>query len=274
MSDQRVTTGFRVLAGVIAAIALVASGSLVSGQSTSAIRVAAAADLKFVMPELVSLFEKKMGTHVEVSYGSSGNFFAQLQNGAPFDAFFSADSEYPRKLSASGLVEHGDVHEYAVGRLVLWTPAKSAIDVTHAGWQALTDPAVHKIAIASPEHAPYGRAAVAALQKSGLYEQVSAKLVYGEDISQAAQFAESGNAQVGIIAMSLAVSPRMRSGKYWEIPEDSYSAIKQSSAVLRQSSNKEAARSFVAFVTGPDGRAILERFGFSVPADAGFGPKS
>jgi len=229
------------------------------------IRIAAAADLKFAMGELTVKFEKQSGTKVNVTYGSSGNFFSQIQNGAPFDLFFSADIEYPKKLEAAGLAEPGTLYEYAVGRMVIWTPADAKVDVSKHGWKTLLDASVEKIAIANPEHAPYGRAAVAALQKAGIYESVKAKLVYGENISQAAQFVQSGNAQAGIVAMSLAVSPAMHDGKRWEIPAEMHPAIEQGAIVLRGAKNKELARAFLEFVKGAAGRTILSKYGFAFP---------
>src|SRR5262249_42388895 len=155
---------------------------------------------KFAMDDLSAQYHKQAGANLEVTYGSSGNFFSQIQNGAPFDLFFSADIEYPRKLEAAGLGEPGTLYHYAVGRLVIWAPANSKLDTAGQGWKALLDPSVQKIAIANPEHAPYGRAAVAALRRAGIYQQVAGKLVFGENISQAAQFVQSGNAQAGIVA--------------------------------------------------------------------------
>jgi molybdate transport system substrate-binding protein len=229
------------------------------------IRIAAAADLKFAMGELTEKFEKQSETKVHVTYGSSGNFFSQLQNGAPFDLFFSADVEYPKKLEAAGLAEPGTLYEYAVGRIVIWTPADGKVDVAKEGWKTLLDASVEKIAIANPEHAPYGRAAVAALQNAGIYASVKDKLVYGENISQAAQFVQSGNAQAGIVAMSLAVSPAMHDGKRWEIPAESHPAIEQGAIVLKEAKNKDAARAFLEFVKSAAGRAILTKYGFAFP---------
>src|SRR5207245_10865769 len=157
---------------------LLLNGSRVYAQGRE-VRVAAAADLKFPMGELATQFEKQSGTKVNVTYGSSGNFFSQLQNGAPFDLFFSADIEDPKKLEAAGLAEPGTLYVYGVGRIVIWTPADAKVDVSKYGWKTLLDASVEKIAIANPEHAPYGRAAVAALQNAGIYESVKAKLVYG-----------------------------------------------------------------------------------------------
>jgi molybdate transport system substrate-binding protein len=231
------------------------------------IAVAAAADLKFAMSEIAGQYEKQSGTKVNVSYGSSGNFFSQLQNGAPFDLFFSADIDYARKLETAGLAEPGTLYRYAIGRIVIWAPADSKVDVTTLGWKALLSESVQKISIANPEHAPYGRAAVAAMQKAGIYDQVKAKLVYGENISQAAQFVQSGNAQVGIVALSLAVSPAMQDGRRWEIPADMHAPIEQAAIVLKDARNKHAARSFLDFVKTEAARAILAKYGFSFPSE-------
>jgi len=227
------------------------------------LKVAAAADLQFAMQYLAKEFEKNSNVKIDVIYGSSGNFFSQIQNGAPFDIFFSADMDYAKKLDVAGLVESGTLVRYAVGRLVLWTPPSSAVDVAKDGWKTLLDARVEKIAVANPEHAPYGRAAVAALHSAGIYDQVKSKLVYGENISQAAQFAQSGNAQAGLVALSLAVSPGMKDGKWWEVPADAYPPIAQGAVVLKSSSNKAAARAFLEFVTGAQGRETLKKYGFS-----------
>jgi molybdate transport system substrate-binding protein len=229
------------------------------------VRVAAAADLKFAMGEIVDQYERQSGADIVVTYGSSGNFFSQIQNGAPFDLFFSADAEYPRKLEAAGLAEPGTHHEYALGRIVIWVPAASKLDVASLQWKALLDSSVQKIAIANPAHAPYGRAAVAALQKARIYEQVHAKLVYGENISQAAQFVQSGNAQAGILALSLVLAPAMRDGKRWEIPPNAHPPLAQAAIVLTNATDKEAARAFLEFVKSKSGQEILEKYGFTLP---------
>ena len=230
------------------------------------IRVAAAADLKFALDELDAQFEKQTGRRLNVSYGSSGNFFAQIQNGAPFDVLLSADIEYPRKLEAAGLAEPGTLYEYAVGRIVIWMPADARADVAKLGWKALLEPGLERIAIANPEHAPYGRAAVAALRNAGVYEQVRRRLVYGENIAQAAQFVASGSAQAGILALSLAVSPPMRAGKRWEIPADMHPPIEQGAIILKSAKDKEGARAFLAFLKSDAARKILESYGFVLPA--------
>src|SRR5690349_11438298 len=158
--------------------------------------IAAAADLQPVMTEIAARFERQSGTSVKLSFGSSGNFFAQIQNGAPFDLFFSADEEYPARLQTAGLIERGSLYSYATGKIALWAPAN--VDL-RKGLPVLTEAAVTKIAIANPEHAPYGRAAEAALRKSNLWNSISSKLVFGENVAQTAQFVQSGNADVGIV---------------------------------------------------------------------------
>ena len=164
------------------------------------ITVAAAADLQFAFQDVATRFEKETGKHLKLIFGSSGNFFAQIQNGAPFDVFFSADIDYPKRLETVGLAEPGTLDRYATGKIVLWLPNDSKLDLSR-GLQVLLDPGIRKIAIANPEHAPYGRAAVAALRHENLYDKVSAKFVLGENISQTASFVMSGSADIGIVAL-------------------------------------------------------------------------
>jgi molybdate transport system substrate-binding protein len=248
-------------------LGLLLLSAITVGKATAAqkTRVAAAADLKFALDELRTIYQKQTGSDIEVTYGSSGNFFAQIQSGAPFDVFLSADVEYPRKLEAAGLAEPRTLERYAVGRIVIWMPQDSRVDLPALGWKALLAPGIQKIAIANPEHAPYGRAAVAALRDAGIYEEARPKLVYGENIAQAAQFVASGNAQAGILALSLAISPPMRPGKRWEIPANSYPPIEQAAIILKSARNKEGARAFLAFLKSAEAAKILESYGFSSP---------
>jgi molybdate transport system substrate-binding protein len=229
------------------------------------LNIAAASDLSFAMKELAASYEKQTGTVVKVTLGSSGNFFTQIQNGAPFDLFFSADIDYPRKLEAAGLGEPGTLYQYATGKIVVWVPAGSKLDVSK-GLAVLTDPSVRKIAIANPKHAPYGRAAVAAMTKQGIYDKMTDKLVFGENISQTAQFVESGNADVGIIALSLALAPAMAGkGKYYEVPQDLYPPLDQAAIVIKASQKKEQAKQFLAYLKTPESIALLQRYGFTLP---------
>jgi molybdate transport system substrate-binding protein len=235
--------------------------------------IAAAADLQYALTDLSAQYEKQTGAKLSISYGSSGNFFAQIQNGAPFDLFLSADISYPKKLIAAGLGVSDSLQIYGAGRLALWLPPDSPLDPSAAGLKTLLDPRIQKIAIANPEHAPYGRAAVAALQNAGLYDQLKPKLVFGENISQAAEFVQSGSAQAGLIALSLTLSPAMKNGKRWDIPPDRYPSMQQAVVLLKSSPNKQTALSFLAFLKSPQARAIFERYGFQVPQDSSSGPK-
>lgn len=227
--------------------------------------VAAASDLNFAIKEVIGEFEKQTGHRVKVSLGSSGNFYAQLQQGAPFDLYFSADIGYPKKLEEGGLTVPGSLYRYAVGRVVLWAPKSSPLDV-NKGLTVLREPTIRKIAIANPKHAPYGRAAVAAMEHAQVYADVKDRLVLGENISQAAQFIESGACDVGIIALSLALAPAMKSaGSYWEIPAEAHPPLEQGAVVMKQSKNQELARSFLSFLQGPQGQEIMTRYGFTLP---------
>lgn len=172
------------------------------------VRVAAASDLQFALREIETKFEVgHPGVSVEVIYGSSGNLYAQLSNKAPFDLFLSADISYPRLVEA-GLAAQDTEFSYAVGHIVLWVLQSSQLDLDKLGMRALADPTVKKIAIANPRHAPYGRAAEAAMKSLELYDDVKDRLVLGENIAQAAQYVESGAADVGILALSLCSPPR------------------------------------------------------------------
>lgn len=229
------------------------------------ITVAAAADLQFAFQDVAARFQKDSGHTVKLIFGSSGNFFTQIQNGAPFDLFFSADIEYPKELEAAGLAEVGTIYPYAAGKIVLWVANESKLDLAR-GLQGLLDPSIKKIAIANPAHAPYGRAAVAAMQNEKLYDKLAAKFVLGENISQAASFAVSGAADAGIVALSLASAPTMKEkGRYVEIPGDEYPPIEQAAVVLKASRKKDAARQFITFLKNPQMQKLLRSYGFAVP---------
>ena len=228
------------------------------------LRIAAASDLQFVFPEIAAQYEKQSATKLAVTYGSSGNFLAQIQNGAPFDLFFSADVSYPHQLIAGHLADPDSLEVYAVGRLVLWVPPDSQLDPSR-GLQLLLDPRVQKIAIADPARAPYGRAAIAALRSAGLYDLLKSKLVFGENISQAAQFVQFGGAQAGLLALSLAVSPTLKSGKRWEIGANQYPPVEQAAVLIDASRNKVAAQAFLDYLKSPAARATFEQYGFVLP---------
>jgi molybdate transport system substrate-binding protein len=234
--------------------------------TTRTLTVAAAADLKFALDEAIGQFKSENpGIEVQPIYGSSGNFYTQITNNAPFDVFMSADMEYPRRLQQDGLAIDGSEFKYAAGRLVVWTRSGSPLDVARLGMQALLDPSIKKISIANPEHAPYGRAAVSAMQKAGIYDRVKDKLVLGENVTQALEFIDTGTAEAGIVAMSLAAAPAVKSrGKYFEIPGDSYPQMDQGGVILRRVRDRDAAERFRSFVLSPPCRAIFKQFGFSL----------
>lgn len=250
---------------MLAAVTLAVATLAAQEPAPRQLAVAAASDLQTVLPELVRGFEQVSGARVKTSFGSSGNFFAQIQNGAPFDVFLSADIDYPQRLTASGHAETGSLYEYATGRIVLWTRRDTGIDVQR-GLAVLQDARVKRIAIANPAYAPYGRAAVAALRASKLYDAVQPKLVLGDNIAQTAQFAESGNADIGIVGLAAALSPAMSaSGTYFRLPPDSYPPIQQAAVVVSGTKNKELARQFVDYLKRPDVGALLTKFGFDAP---------
>ena len=230
------------------------------------ITIAAASDLNFAFREIVTEYEKASGNHVRLTLGSSGNFYAQIQNGAPFDLYFSADIAYPRKLEEAGLTVPGSLYQYAVGRIVLWAGKGAHLDLSK-GLEILGEPRIKKVAIANPKHAPYGRAAVAAMEHAQVYDRVKDKLVLGENISQAAQFVESGAADVGIIALSLVLAPPMQAaGHYWEIPADAHPPIEQGAVMLMGGKNQESAKAFLLFIQGAEGQTMMKRYGFVVPS--------
>jgi len=246
---------------LIAFLAMVCISRCVAQEIT----IAAAADLQFAMQDIADRFQKETGKTVKLIYGSSGNFFQQLQNGAPFDLFFSANLDYAKKLEAAKLTEPDSFYQYAKGKIVIWVPKDSKLDVS-SGLQVLLNPSIKKIAIANPQHAPYGQAAVAAMQTEHIYDKIQGKLVLGENISQTASFVVSGSADIGIVALSLAMSPNMKDrGRYAEIPSDEYPPIEQACVILGASKNKEAAKQFLSFIERPAIGDVLRGYGFDVP---------
>lgn len=234
-------------------------------QVRGSVAVAAASDLQTALPALASAFERKTGIKPSVTYGSSGNFVAQIQNGAPFDVFFSADADYPRRLAASGHVDPATVYDYATGRLVLWTRADGPLNIS-GGLQILRDSRIKRIAIANPAVAPYGRAAVAALKSAQLYDVLEKKLVFAENVSQAAQLAESGNADVAMIGHGLALDQRLKAvGRFVDVPARTHPPIVQAVAIVATSKNRANARALLDYVKGAEARKILTSFGFEVP---------
>jgi molybdate transport system substrate-binding protein len=234
------------------------------------LRVAAASDLKFALEELATRFEAANPTiDVTANYGSSGNLYALLTQKAPFSLFLSANTEYAEKLVAEKHAIPESLFSYAVGKLILWVPENSKLDIEGQGLQVLLQPEVKKIAIATPEHAPYGRAAEAALKSQGLLEQVKNKLVIGDNVAQAAQFAVTGAADVALVARSLVEGPAMKGkGRYIVVPPEAYPPLVQSGVVMTHvnSFDMEAAAKFRHFLLSPEGQELLKKYGFDIPS--------
>jgi len=237
-------------------------------QAGENILIAAASNLRFAMHGICQGFqEENLSIQTKVSYGSSGNFFAQIKQGAPFDIFFSADSTYPELLEEEGLTAEGTQKVYAVGKIVLWFSKESKVN-PDKGMLIITSSDVKKLAIANPRHAPYGRATEESLRYYGLWEKVKGKLIYGENVSQTAQFVHTGAADAGIVALSLALSPKMlHEGKYRVIPHESHDDIEQVYVVLKKGKGKESIKKFLDFFHGEKGSQILSRYGFVIPGN-------
>ncbi len=239
--------------------------------SGTVLTIAAASDLRFAMEELIDDFQsrrpsEKDRAEIRVTYGSSGNFFAQIAHRAPFDLYLSADVMYPQKLIEQEAALPESLFEYAIGRIVIWVPEGSPIDVEQERWDALKSPHTRRVAIANPDHAPYGQAAVAAMKNANIFDEVKDKFVVGENIAQTAQFIDSRGAEIGIIALALAVAPAMEGrGQYWEIPVDYFPTMVQGGVITKSARDVELAEEFRAYLLSDPGQSILEDYGFFLP---------
>ena len=231
------------------------------------ITVAAAADLKFAMDEIAVAFKKaNPADEVDVIYGSSGKFHTQIRQGAPYDLFFSADIEYPRELAKAGLTA-SPVVPYAVGRIVLWSPAFDGSKLT---LESLADAKFKRIAMANPKHAPYGKRAEEALRASGVWGKVESRLVFGENIAHTAQFVQTGNAEVGILALSLVLSPELADkGSYYLIPEKLHQPLEQGFVITKRAEGNALAKRFADYMNSPSARNLMTRYGFALPSENG-----
>lgn len=240
-------------------ITLIFTHSNIHAQKVS---VAAASDLKFALDSVISLYQKQHPTEkIQVTYGSSGKFFEQIQYNAPFDLYFSADVSYPKKLKEQGFVI-SEVKIYGIGRIVIWS---KRINPNIEKMNSLLNPKLNKIAIANPEHAPYGEKAKESMMHYKIYDKVKNKFVYGENISQTAQFVQLGVADIGIVALSLALSPAMKKsgGKYYVIPEKSHKPLEQAYVILKHAKNNPNAVKFYNYMASTEAIAILTHFGFT-----------
>lgn len=249
------------------------AGLLATGQGprpaanpVATVRVAAAANLKFALDEVVErLARRQPSIRIETTYGSSGSMHAQLRQRAPYDVYLSADVEYPRDLVSRGIGSDGDLFTYAIGRIVLWVPNRSTLSIERDGLGALVGAA--RVALANPRHAPYGKVAEAALRNAGVWTSVSRKLALGENVAQAAQFVQSGAADAGIIAKSLAFAPVMRAaGRFWEIPENTHPRLAQGGLVLPWAVSREGTVGLQDYLLSDEGRQLLASHGFGLPA--------
>ncbi len=237
------------------------------GNQNSRVSVAAASDLTYALPAITEQFQKiHPELQVVTTFGSSGSLFSQITQGAPFDLFLSADASYPARLVEQGVAVEDSTFPYGVGHLVIWVPEDSSLDFKTDGLQLLSSPSIRKIAIANPKHAPYGRAAESALRRSKVYEQIETKLVLGENVAQALQFVSSGSADVGIIALSLALAQKKQGkGRYWQVDEALHEPLIQKGILLKQNSNQQGTESFRDFLLSPQGQGILLQFGIAPP---------
>lgn len=238
-----------------------------TGAAVRNVRIAAAADLKFALDEVASrLVRQHPPVRIQPTYGSSGSMHAQLQQRAPFDLYLSADVSYPRDLVTRGIGTDRDVFVYALGKIVVWVPTQSELPIETRGLAALVN--VSRLAIANPRHAPYGRAAEQALRHAGLWPRVEGAVVLGENVAQAAQFVQSGAADAGIIAKSIALAPVMRSaGRYWDIPESTYTPLRQGGLILPWAVSRPAAVRVRDYLTSDEGRRLLASYGFGLPVN-------
>jgi molybdate transport system substrate-binding protein len=248
------------------AFALLIAFAATPARAAQALSVAAASNLVYALDELNAAFRREApDVALTATTGASGSLVAQIGHGAPFDVFLSADLEYPQALINAGDAVPASLTTFAVGRLVLWT-TRSQADVSSLA-AAVADPAIRRLAIAQTSTAPYGRAAREALEKEGLWASVQPRLVTGENITQTAQFVETGNADAGLVALSLVLSPRLKDrGRWTEVPARLHAPLDQGVVITKRGAANPAATRYLAFLRGPEARKILERFGYGVPA--------
>jgi molybdate transport system substrate-binding protein len=259
--------GPTLLAGCLLAALAVAACSPVAAQPLATpvpagLTVAAAADLQFAFTDLGKLFEQETGSKVTFLFGSSGTLAQQIENGAPVDLFASADEQYVRRLASEGMVIPETEQPYAVGRIALVASKSSGLRITTL--QDLLQSGVMHIAIANPDHAPYGAAAKQAMEAAGLWQRLQPKVVYGENVRQALQFVQTGNAEAGIVALSIAEVPEV---SYTILDQSLYQPLRQLLVVVKGARQEGLARKFAALVNGPKGRPVMTRYHFLLPGE-------
>lgn len=225
-------------------------------------KIAAAADLALAFEEVGAAYAKVSGVKPVFTFGSTGLLAKQLEHGAPFDGFAAANISFVDQVVAAGACDGGTKSLYARGRIVVWTKAGADLP---ARLEDVKDPKFSKIAIANPEHAPYGKAAKEALERAGVWPAVSSRIVFGENVQQTLSFAQTGNAEVAIVALSLAIVAK--DGSYLSIDPSLHAPLDQALVACNRGTAKEAGKSFGDFVSSPEGRAIMKRYGFLLPGE-------
>lgn len=248
------------------ALALPLAGLAPAARAAATLRIAAASDLVFCLPALNAAFRRHHPTtDLIVSTGSSGNYYAQIRRGAPFDVFLAADMFYPQELIAAGAADAASLTPYALGRIVLWT-LRDDLDLDAGPAALLRDPRVRRLAIAQPQHAPYGRAARETLIHAGVWDDAQPKLIFGENISQAAQFVQTRHADLGLVALSLVLAPQLRDqGRHRIIPAEWHEPLLQAAVLTRRGVANPLARAYLDFLRSPAAREIFEAYGFTLP---------
>ncbi len=235
--------------------------ALVQAAPVYADQVQAAVAANFIPPfrEIAEEFQKATGHQVQISAGSSGKFYAQIKNGAPFEVFFSADDERPKRLEHEGLGVQGQRFTYAIGRLVLWSPEPKLVN----GEETLRNGTFNHLAMANPKTAPYGTAAMQVMQKLGVWESLQPRLVQGENLGQTIGFIDSGNAQLGFLALSQVMDPKLKGkGSRWDVPTSLHDPIRQDALLLTNGRNNAAAKALVEFMHGAQAQGIIQRYGY------------
>ncbi len=246
--------GLRVLLAAAGAFMLSAAPAALAGET----QVAVAANFTAPAKDIAAAFKDKTGHEAALSFGASGQFYAQIQQGAPFQVFRSADADRPKAAVEAGLAVADSRFTYAIGKLVLWS---KSLDVTK-GDEALKANAFAKLAIANPKSAPYGAAAIEAMTKLGVYDAIQPKIVQGASIGQAFEFVDTGNAELGFVALSQLAS--VTAGSRWLVPQTLYAPIRQDAVLLKTGADDEASKAFLAFLKGPEARAIIAKYGYSL----------
>jgi molybdate transport system substrate-binding protein len=246
---------------ILAWCLLVIASVPVTPAAAEQVLVAVAANFVPPFREIATEFEKATGHHVRVVSGSSGNFYSQIKNGAPFDVLFSADAEKPTLLENEGLAVQGSRFTYAIGRLVLWSPDPALIKEDNV----LHSERFKHLAIANPKTAPYGTAAMQTMQKLGVWEKLQPRIVMGENLGQTMGFIESGNAELGFVALSQVLDPKLKEkGARWDVPTDLHEPIKQDMIFLTKGKDNPAARALMEFMGGPQAKAVIGRYGYEL----------